>query len=124
MAGFLAALRELWRAFASDPHVVEPSAVDVDAWRTEFHWRGPPLTVDRRRKAVLRGGRVLARCADIRSIDVQHVRADEDRPEHWRVSLGVGFFSGATIGTTRDDVEASIAAARLSTVLAVKVRAL
>jgi hypothetical protein len=96
----------------------------LDEWRTAFAWRGAPLTFDRRSHLVLRGGRTLGRLADVKSVDIQHVCWDDERPEYWRVSLGRGTFSSIEIGTTRDDVEASIAAARLSTVAGVKVRAL
>ena len=41
----------------------------------------------------------------------------------FRSGLGMETFSNVDIGTTRDDVEASIAAARLSTVAGVRVRA-
>ena len=124
MAGFLDWAGRLWRAMTPESHEAEPVVKVRDEWRTEFAWRGPVLTVDRRRHAVLRDGRVLAALSDIRSVDIVHVRADEDSPECWRVGLGTGFFTGATVGTTQVDVEASIAAARLATVLDVKVRSL
>ena len=117
-------LQEFWRALAPDSHDAEPRVDVLDEWRTEFHWRGPPVTFDRRRKLVLRGGRVLAKSADIASIDVTHVRRDDEQPEYWRVSLGTGMFSSVELGRTRNDVEASIAAARVATVMGVKVRSL
>lgn len=117
-------LQEFWRALAPDSDDVEPSVNVLDEWRTEFHWRGPPVTFDRRRNVILRGGRVLAKSADVASIDVAHVRQDDEQPEYWRVSLGTGMFSSAELGRTRNDVEASIAAARVATVMGVKVRSL
>ena len=116
-------LREFWRSLAPDSGDVEPWVNLVDEWRPEFNWRGPPLTFDRRRKVVLRGGRVLARFADIESVDVTHV-IDDDRPECWKVGFSTGMFSSVEIGRTRDDVEASIAAARVATVAGVQVRSL
>ena len=121
LAGWLV---EFWRSLAPNTYVIEPEVNMLDEWRTAFAWRGAPLTFDRRSKLVLRGGRTLVRLSDIKSVDIQHVYRDDERPEYWRVSLGTGTFSSVEIGTTRDDVEASIAAARLSTVAGVKVRAL
>ena len=121
---FLGWLLECWRALAPGPDTIEPVVTVVDPWRTDFAWRGRPLTIDRRRQVVLRGGHELLRIADIQSVDVTHVRADEDSPELWKVGFSTGLFMGAEIGRTRDDVDASIAAARLSTVVGVKVRSL
>jgi hypothetical protein len=117
-------LREFWRGLEPGSDFAEPSVRILDEWRTEFHWRGLPLTFDRRRKLVLCGGRVLARYADIKSVDVEHRCRDDERPEYWKVSLSTGMFSGVQIGTTRNDVEASIAAARIATIAEVKVRSL
>ena len=118
-----ARLHEFLRSLAPGSEDVEPCVSVLDEWRTEFSWRGPPMTFDRRRKSVLRGGCVLARYAEIKSVDVRHMRDDES-PEYWKVSLSTGLFSGVEIGTTRNDVEASIAAARVATIAGVKVRAL
>jgi hypothetical protein len=123
-SALVAWLVQFWRALAPAAHAVEPEVSTLDEWRTAFAWRGAPLTFDRRRRLVLRGGRTLLRLADVRSIDIQHIDRDDERPEYWRVSLGTGLFSSIELGTTPDDVEASIAAARLSTIVGVKVRAL
>ncbi len=117
-------LQDFWRTLAPASGEAEPSVNKLDEWRTEFHWRGSPLTFDRRRHAVLRDGRVLVKSADIRSIDVRHIRRNDDSPEYWKVSFSTGFFAEVEIGTTRNDVEASIAAARISDVAGVKVRSL
>jgi hypothetical protein len=117
-------LIEFWRSLEPNADRVEPEVSILDEWRTAFAWRGAPLTFDRRTKLVLRGGRTLARFTEIKSVDIQHIDWDDERPEYWKVSLGTGTFSSVEIGTARDDVEASIAAARLSTVAGVKVRAL
>jgi len=124
MAGVLDWSARLWHALTPESHEAEPVVTVLDDRRTEFAWRGPVPTIDRRRRVLLRGGRVLAALPDIRSIDIVHLREDDDAPERWRVGLGTGFFTGETLGTTQIDVEASIAAARLATVLGVKVRAL
>lgn len=121
LAAWLAAF---WRALSPGGDVVDPEVNTLDQWRVAFAWRGAALTFDRRSKQVLRGGRTLARLADIKSVDIQHVHWNDDQPEYWKVSLGTGSFSGVEIGRTRDDAEASIAAARLATVAGVKVRAL
>ena len=117
-------LRAVWRALAPHSGQVEPVLVALDEWRTQLAWCVAPLVFDRRRQVVLRQGRAIARLADIRTVDVQHVSGDDDGPEHWRVSLGTGVFSDVEIGATRVDVEASIAAARIATLLDVPVRAL
>jgi hypothetical protein len=115
---------EFWRSLAPNAFAVEPQVGTLDEWRTEFAWRGAPLIFDRRSQLVLRDGRTLARLADVKSIDIQRVDWHDERPACWRVSLGMGLFSSIELGKTRDDLEASIAAARLSTVVGVKVRAL
>jgi hypothetical protein len=117
-------LRGFWRSLGPGFDDADPSVRVLDEWRTEFNWRGPPLTFDRRLKMVLRGGRVLVKSADITSVDIEHIHWDDERPEYWKVSLGTGAFFGVAIGTTRNDVEASIAAARVATVAGVKVRSL
>jgi hypothetical protein len=124
MPGLLDRARQAWRAMTPEPHEAEPVVDFLDDARAQFIRRGPTLTVDRRRQALLRGGRVVMPLDKIRSVDILHQRADEDRPEQWKVCLGLGFFSGETLGTTAIDVEASIAAARLATLLDVPVRSL
>ncbi len=116
-------LRAFWQALAPASGEVEPRVSAPDEWRTEFHWRGPPLLFDRRRPEVFRRGRVLAKLDDIESVDVTRIR-DDDSPDHWKVSFSLRRAWSVEIGRTRDDVEASIAAARLSTIAGVKVRAL
>ena len=124
MSGLLDWLGRIGRLLSPESYEAEPVVTVLDEWRAEFAWRGPALTVDRRREAVIRGGRVLAALAQIRSVDVVYVRANDDDRESWRVCLGLGFFSGEALGTTAIDVEASIAAARLATLLDVPVRSL
>lgn len=124
MGGFIDTLQRLWRALNPESYEVDAVVEVLDEWRTAFTWRGPTLTIDRRRQAVLLEGNVLAWLADVRSVDVCYIRADEDTPERWKVCLGKGFLSGYELGRTRIDVDASIAAARLATVLGVKVRSL
>lgn len=116
-------LRDIWRSLEPSSDLVEPSVNILDEWRTEFNWRGPPVTFDRRRKVILRGGRVLAKSADIKSVDITHVQ-DDEAPDYWKVGLSTGIFSKVELGTTIDDVEASIAAARVATVAGLKVRSL
>ena len=122
-SGFLGKLRVAWRSLAPERHAAESSVERISEWRTDFNWRGSPLTFDRRRGVVLRDGRVFAKVPDIRAVEVTHVR-DDDGPDYWKVSFNTGLFSGVEIGRTRDDVEASIAAARVSTVAGVAVRSM
>jgi hypothetical protein len=124
LAGLFRLARELWHAMTPESREAEPVVTVLDDERVEFAWRGPALIVDRKRRVLLRGGRMFMALGKIRSIDVIHQRADEDDPEQWKVCLGLGFFSGESLGTTTVDVEASIAAARLATLLDVPVRSL
>jgi len=119
-------LRAFWRALAPEaaPAAPEPAVVELDASRFEFHWRGQPLLVDRRADTVQRGGRALLKASAIRTVDVTRFWPEDDDQDRWKVSLATDGFASQEIGRTRDDVEASIAAARLATALDVPVRAL
>jgi len=119
-------LRAFWRSLApeGDALAPEPAVVELDASRFEFHWRGQPLLVDRRADTVLRGGRALLELSAIRTIDVTRFWPEDDDRDWWKVSLATDEFASQEIGRTLDDVEASIAAARLATALDVPVRAL
>lgn len=119
-------LRAFWRSLAPEgaPVAPDPAVVPLDAARFEFRWRGQPLLVDRRADAVLRGGRKLLAASAIRTIDVTRFQPEDDDRDRWRVSLATGEFADVELGRTLDDVEASIAAARLATALDVPVRAL
>jgi hypothetical protein len=122
MAGLFGLVRSIWRALAPEPQEVEPVVSVLDDGRAEFAWRGPALVVDRRRGALMRDGRVLAGLARIRAVEIVHLRADDERPESWRVDLDIGASTDISLGSTKIDVEASIAAARLATLLDVEVR--
>lgn len=76
--------------------------------------------LDTRRRVVARRERVLTRFADVKSVRIREVRAD-DRPELWAVSLSTALRGSIDIALTTDDVEASILGARLSEVLGVSV---
>lgn len=78
--------------------------------------------VSKRYRTVKSGTRVLARFDAIETIDVAHLY-DDDEPEYWSVRLNVkGSFLPVIIGHTLNDVDASIVAARISTLTGKKVR--
>jgi hypothetical protein len=83
-------------------------------------------TIDKRRRVVASGGKILARFDAIKSVDITRQGGDEGdwQSEQWYVSLNLGWFSSISIGCTADQTEASIAGARLSTYTGKKVRAL
>lgn len=83
------------------------------------------LIVDKRLRAVKSGAQILTLFDTIETIDLKHHRNGADDPETWSVSLNLkGRLSSISIGSTRDDVEASIVAARISTFMGKKVRSL
>lgn len=81
------------------------------------------IVVNKRFGTVKSGQRVLARFADIRAIEIQR-RRDDDGPDTWSVSLALSWWSSVHVGRTEDATEASIVAARLSTITGKKVVAL
>jgi hypothetical protein len=80
--------------------------------------------VSKRYRTVKSGTHVLARFEAIETIDVRYHRGN-DEPDYWSVTLNVkGSFFPVTIGHAREDVDASIVAARISTFTGKRVRAL
>lgn len=69
--------------------------------------------VDHRHRTLSFNGRVLARFADIRSVQVRE-EATDGVSGHWSIWAQVGPMSRVRIGDTDDDVHASTVAARLS----------
>ncbi|HVY04934.1 MAG TPA: hypothetical protein VHB46_03055 [Burkholderiales bacterium] len=83
-----------------------------------FLWlalRGQPLEIDTDREALVRGSRVVARLAQIAHVEILEVRAENH--EYWRVRLRLD--SGRTIdfGVQSSQVDASMTAARIATVI-------
>ena len=84
---------------------------------------GVERVVDRRFKTVKTRGKVVARFEDIRSIDITR-RFEDEGTIVWRVALNLGWLSTVKIGQTTDEVQASIAAARLCSFTGKEVRSL
>lgn len=73
------------------------------------------LTIDRQYGTVVRSGRVLARFDEIRSIAIRE-QAWSDSATTWTVALDLARTGRLHVGTSTDDIEASVAAAHLSTI--------
>ncbi|MDM4766865.1 hypothetical protein [Pelomonas sp. SE-A7] len=113
-------LKAFWRALAPGLHDIECTTVALDEWRTELRWRAAPLVFDRRSKTIWERRRLVARYAQVQAVEIEHLRGD-DAPDHWRVSL-VHEKGRLRLGMSRDDAEASLAAARASELCDAKVR--
>jgi hypothetical protein len=73
---------------------------------------------------VMSGLRLMAHIHAIESIDIKHIEESRNRRESWTVRLNLNTNRSIMIGNTRDQVDAAIAAANLSTVTGKKVRSL
>ena len=90
-------------------------------------WMVRTYTFDGSRRAVLagaRGERVLVHFHQIHSVDVRTLRNDNGSVAGYAIALHRGLFDNVHLGSTCDDAEASIVAARVSTITGVKVLAL
>jgi len=76
---------------------------------------------DRNYRVVLRGGRVIEKFDAIRCLEVKQVASDESAT-YWEVRLGRSAGSSLLVGASTDDVEASVAAARISSMVGQPVR--
>jgi hypothetical protein len=79
------------------------------------------LVVDRKNATIARSGRVLARFADIQSIDLARLDGGVDYPTTWRINLFLSQSFRVRVGASTDELEASVAAAHLSTITGRKV---
>jgi hypothetical protein len=112
-------LRSLWQSPAFD------DALDFDdssPGRLVVQHRELKYVFDRTRREVTRGDRLLARFDTIRWVDL-HTVPIRNGPTYWRVRLNIGFLRHIRIGTSTDDVSASIVAARIATAVGVQVKA-
>ena len=82
-----------------------------------------PIVADRPSRMISAYGRPIARFEAIDTIDIQHF-TNGKRFEWWVVSLHLLGQRKIRVGSTVDDVQASLAAAALSTVTGKRVRAL
>lgn len=120
--------RDFLRAFAGEAQgLLAPNIgieiVEQDERRLVTLSERRQVVVDKRFGTVKCGAKVLASFDAIQSIDIQHQRGD-DVAEAWNVSLYLSWYARVQIGRTDDATEASIVAARLSTITGKKVLAL
>ncbi len=120
-------VREVVLAFFAEARRVLTGAQDIEIVEqqdTRLVWRtGERETVaDQRLRAVMSNGRVLARFDAIQSIDIRRMQRG-DAPEVWDVSLALGGRSRVRVACSTDATDASILAARLSTITGKKVQA-
>lgn len=84
---------------------------------------GREIVVNKRYGTVKAGSRLLARTAAIRSIDIKYCRSTQDAhlTEWWVVRLNLNWYSSVRIGSTKNKLDAAIAAANLGTATGRKV---
>ena len=117
-------LRQVWAEM--DPSLYAPSLPTLralDENRTEFVWQGPPFIFDRSMKTVSRSGEVVATFDVLRCIGISEHQGDES-PRSWSVFLDIGVFRNIRIGNTKDQTDASMAAAHIATATGKRVRVL
>jgi len=92
--------------------------------RVVFNSDNREVTVDGAARRVHAGEKSLATFEAIQSIDIVHHprSADNDKPEHWSVSLYLGRSMRAYIGRSRKRAEADKAAKLLATITSKTVR--
>lgn len=108
----------LWSEYSLDIALHDENTLQINAGSRliEFKLRSRSVWQEHRR---------LARFDDIRSIDLIHYTATSDRPEYWKVALKLnGWFRTVAIGKALSDVDASITAARISSITGKPVRSL
>ena len=82
------------------------------------------IVVNNSHGTVTSGLRLLTQIQAIESIDIKHIEESRNRRESWTVRLNLDTHKSVMIGNTRDQVDAAIAAANLSTVTGKRVRSL
>jgi hypothetical protein len=115
----LESLRRLWAEM--DPSLQVPPQPELRRLSehvTELAWQGRPFLFDRRSKTISRAGRVVAHFDAIQSIAI----STNTESDTWNVILDIGSLRNIVVGRTREQAEASIAAAHLATVMDKKVR--
>ena len=85
---------------------------------------GREIVVNKRYGTVMSGSRLLTRTAAIKSVDIKHCRNKNNPPfkERWVVRLNLNWYSSVRIGSTKNKLDAAIAAANLGTATGKKVR--
>lgn len=115
------AFRDVAEVMSSPDDSIE--VVYQDDKRLVLSANGYDITADKRTRTVRSGDKVLARFDAIKTIDITSIQHDNGQGATWTVSLYLGWFSRVRIGRTEHQVDASIAAARLSTITGAKVLA-
>jgi hypothetical protein len=100
------------------------AVIEQEQMRVVFSSDHREVTVDGTARHVRNGEKLLATFEAIQSIDVVHHprAADNDKPEHWSVSLYLGRSSRAYIGRSRKQAQADKADKLLATITGKTVR--
>ena len=100
------------------------AVIEQEQMRDVFSSDNREVTVDGMARNVRWGHKVLATFEAIQSIDVVHhpKSDDNDKPEHWSVSLYLGRSSRAYVGRSRKQAEADQAARLVATITGKTVR--
>ena len=117
---FLSALVQAFKAFFGWPSPLEVREEDQD--RLVLLANRRLIVADRKAKTVRSGGRLLASFNAITSIEIKRSH-DNEGPEVWVVSLRLIRDRRVVIGESADDTDASLVAAKLSTITGKKVLA-
>lgn len=122
--GLLSWLKRLWRSLDPRTPTGPIDFIERSQHRTELRVANTVYVVDTKSGVITRNGREFVQFDQIQTVDVTHMREDPDSPERWRVRLNTGLLSSKTLLVTTDDADASILAARLSTLTGKRVRSL
>lgn len=112
----------LWRLLSEGSQSPSLTISDLSQYRTELRIGSQRLVLDRRSRLITKQGSLFLRFDAILSIDVVHSRGHDERPDCWKVKLKTGPLWGRTLLSTTDDADASILAARISTITGKPVR--
>jgi len=124
IASALESLRRLWAELDPSQFVPpQPTLNRLNDNQVELAWLGHPWLFDRRSKTISRRGRAPVHYDTVRCIGISEQR-DDGRPVSWSVFLEIGFLRNVVLGTTREQVDASIAAAHVARVMEKRVRVL
>ena len=117
-------LQGLWRSLGPKASAPTTEFVELSEHRTELRHGHMSFVLDTRSKLITRNGHEFVRFDQIRTIDLIHMREDDDSPVRWGIQLNTGPLSSKTVLVTTDDADASIVGARLSTLTGKSVRSL
>lgn len=114
-------LRQFWVAANPSLYMQSPSPVlrRLNEDQTELSWQGAPFLFDRRSQTLTRTGSAVTPYSAVKAIIISGRRDDH---EEWSVSLELGFFRSVFVGAAREQVDASIVAAHIATLMGKQVR--